>query len=149
MIYNLAQYNLARLKAPLDDPLIADFVAALDPLNKLADESDGFVWRHQDENGNSTSVRVRDDPMILINFSVWRDVESLFQYAYRSDHAAVYRRRHEFFHVFDGAYMVLWWIPASHIPSVREGEEWLDHLREHGPTDHAFTFKSRFPPPAD
>jgi hypothetical protein len=145
--YHLAQYNLARLRAPLDDPILADFVSALDPLNKLAETSSGFVWRHQTEDGNSTSVRVRGDPMILINFSVWEDIDSLFQYAYYSDHAAIFRRRREFFEHFDGAYAVLWWVPAGHIPSVEEGEERLDHLRAHGPTDHAFTFKNRFPPP--
>jgi hypothetical protein len=122
-------------------------MAALDPLNKLAEQSDGFVWRHQTEEGNSTAVRVRDDPAILINFSVWRDVESLFEYAYHSAHVEIFRRRREFFREFGGPYAVLWWIPAGHEPSVEEGEERLNHLIEHGPTAHAFTFKSRYPAP--
>jgi hypothetical protein len=146
--HHLAQYNIARLKAPLDDPLLADFMAALDPLNRLADESEGFVWRHQADDGNSTSIRVRGDPMILINFSVWEDLDSLFQYTYYSDHAAIFRRRQEFFQHIEGAYLVLWWVPAGHIPSVEEAEGRLDYLRQHGPTGHAFGFKSRFPAPA-
>ena len=148
MKHHLAQYNIARLRAPLDDPLLADFMAALDPLNRLADESEGFVWRHQADDGNSTSIRVRGDPMILINFSVWEDLDSLFQYTYYSDHTAIFRRRQEFFQHIEGAYLVLWWVPAGHIPSVEEAEGRLDYLRQHGPTGHAFGFKSRFPAPA-
>jgi len=146
--YHLAQYNVARLVAPLDDPLIADFVAALDRLNQLGDRSPGFVWRHQTAEGNSTSIRVRGDPLILINFSVWEDAESLFEYTYRSDHAEVYRRRREWFEAPSEAHLVLWWVPAGHEPTVDEAEERLDCLRARGPTAQAFTFKQRFPRPS-
>jgi len=147
LAYHLAQYNVARLVAPLDDPLIADFVAALDRVNQLGDRSPGFVWRHQTEDGNSTSIRVRGDPLILINFSVWEDAESLFEYTYRSDHAEVYRRRREWFEPPSEAHLVLWWVPAGHEPTVEEAEERLDYLRAQGPTSQAFTFKQRFPRP--
>lgn len=147
MKYHLAQYNIARLLAPLDSPQLADFMAALDPLNRLADESPGFVWRHQTEEGNSTSVQVRGDPMIIINFSVWEDVESLFEYAYHSAHAEIFRRRREFFQDHVHPYLVLWWVPEGHEPSVEEAEERLDYLIENGPSVYAFTFKKRFPAP--
>ena len=147
MKYHLAQYNIARLIAPLDDPRLEPFMAALDPLNRLADESPGFVWRHQTEDGNSTSIRVRDDPAIIINFSVWESAESLFDYAYKSGHAAIYRRRREFFDLHEKPYLVCWWIPAGHEPTVEEAEERLRHLEEHGPTPRAFTLKHRFPAP--
>jgi hypothetical protein len=146
--HHLAQYNIARLIAPLDDPRLAGFMAALEPLNRLADESPGFVWRHQTEEGNSTSIRVRGDPMILINFSVWESVEALFQYAYHSAHVEIFRRRREFFEHMDVPYAVLWWIPAGHVPTVEEAEERLDRLRADGSAAHAFTFKKRFPAPA-
>lgn len=142
--YHLAQYNIARLVAPLDDSRLAPFMDALDRLNKLADKSVGFVWRHQTEDGNSTSVRVRGDPMIVINFSVWESVDSLFQYSYYSDHAEIYRRRLEFFEPSDQENLVVWWIPAGHIPSIDEAEGRLDLLRATCPTPDAFTFKRRF-----
>lgn len=145
--YHLAQYNIARLLAPLDDARLTDFMAALDLLNRLADGAPGFVWRHQTEDGNSTAIRVRGDPMILINFSVWESIEALFEYTYRTDHANIYRRRREFFEHPAAAYLVLWWVQAGHIPTVEEAEERLDYLREHGPTPYAFGFKSRFEPP--
>jgi hypothetical protein len=145
--YHLAQYNIARLVAPMDDPRLEPFMAALDPLNHLADGYPGFVWRHQTEDGNSTSIRVRGDPMILINFSVWESVESLWEYTYKSDHAEIYRRRREFFDLHEKPYLVLWWVPAGHEPEVDEAEEWLDYLQEHGPSPHAFTLKQRYPAP--
>ncbi len=147
MKYHLAQYNIARLVAPLDDPRIEPFMAALDPLNRLAEESPGFVWRLQTEEGNSTSVRVYDDPLIIINFSVWESADALFDYAYKSGHAAMFRRRLEFFDLHEKPYFVCWWIAAGHEPTVEEAEERLRHLEEHGPAPHAFTLKHRFPAP--
>ena len=145
--YHLAQYNIARLLAPLDSPQLADFVANLDRINRVGDGSPGFVWRHQTAEGNSTAVRVRGDPMIIINFSVWEDADYLFEYTYRSDHAEVFRRRREWFDPHEGYYLVLWWVPAGHEPAVEEAEAKLDYLCEHGPTPEAFTLKERFPPP--
>jgi hypothetical protein len=147
--WHAAQYNIAWLKAPLDDPAMADFHAALDPINRLGDDSPGFVWRHQTAGGNSTSVRIREDDRILINFTVWESVEALFEYAFHSQHVEVYRRRREWFEHMEEPFAVIWWIPAGHIPTVDEAEERLRHLAKHGPTPHAFTFKQRFPPPAE
>lgn len=147
--WRLAQYNVARLVAPLDDPRMADFVANLDRLNQLGDRSPGFVWRLHDDSGNSTAVRVGDDPMVVVNFTVWESVEALFDYAYHSGHAAIYRRRREFFDDHDGqAYLAMWWVPAGHIPTLEEAEGRLAHIRAHGPTAYAFTFKRRFPAPS-
>lgn len=145
--WHLAQYNIARLLAPLESVQLADFVANLDRINQIGDRSPGFVWRHQTDEGNSTAVRVRDDPMIIINFSVWEDAESLFEYTYRSDHAEVFRRRREWFDPHGGHYLVLWWVPAGHEPTVEEAEERLRYLEAHGPTPKAFTLKQRFPVP--
>jgi Domain of unknown function (DUF3291) len=147
--WHLAQYNIARLLAPLDDPLLADFVANLDRVNGLGDDSSGFVWRLQTDDGTSTSVRVRGDERIIVNFTVWESVESLFEFTYRSGHVEMYRRRREWFEHMAEAYLVLWWVPAGHIPSVEEADERLDHLRAHGPTEYAFTFKQRFDPPTE
>ena len=145
--YHIAQYNIARFWAPLDDPRNADFHANLVPINGLGDRTPGFVWRYVTADGNSTSQRVRGDPLIVVNFTVWESIEALFEFTYRSGHAEVYRRRREWFEPPDAPYLVLWWIPAGHIPDIPEAEARLDHLRAHGPTPHAFTFKQRFPAP--
>ena len=147
MKYHLAEYNIARLIAPLDDPLIEPFVAALDPLNRLADEAPGFVWRLQTAEGDSTAVRVRDDPAIIINFSVWESADALSDFAYKSSHADIFRRRREFFGLLETPNLVCWWIPAGYEPTVEEAEDRLRHLEDHGPTPHAFTLKQLFPAP--
>ena len=142
--WQLAQINVARARAPLTDPLMARFVAQLDEINQLAESAPGFVWRLQDEAGGPSSyVRFDDDERLIVNMSVWTDVEALHHYVYRSAHAAVYRDRGEWFEPLDVPF-ALWWIRAGHTPSVEEGRRRLDILRQHGPTTEAFTFKKRF-----
>ncbi len=153
MGYVLAQVNVGRLVAPLDSGRLAGFVAALEPVNAVADSAPGFVWRLQTEDGNATAIRAfeRDaegaDGGILINMSVWESVEALAAYVYGSAHLAVLRRRREWFERMKDAYTALWWIPRGHIPDIPEAEERVRLLRAHGPTPHAFTLRVHFPPP--
>ena len=109
--------------APIDDPLMADFVAELAPINALADRSPGFVWRLQSEYGDATSIKVYDDDMIIINLTVWESIESLCEYVYKSAHYRVLRDRKRWFEKFDCPYYALWWVPAGHLPSPEEGYE--------------------------
>jgi len=141
------QFNVARLRAPLDDPLIADFVEGLEPINALADGHPGFVWRLETEDGDATSIRLYDDDLVIVNMSVWEDVESLRAFVYTTDHRRYLARRKEWFTPIDEAYLVLWWVPAGTIPDPIEGVRRLEHLREHGPTPTAFTLGRSFPPP--
>jgi hypothetical protein len=57
MPHHIAQVNISLPIEPLDSQRLADFVAALDPINALADATPGFVWRLQTEDGNATAVR--------------------------------------------------------------------------------------------
>lgn len=146
-MYELAQVNVARFKFPPEDPRLAGFMEALDPVNALADDAPGFVWRLQDDSGNATSIHAFDDPLLLINLSVWQDIDALHDFVYRTQHAAVMRRRAEWADRMEEAYLVLWWVPAGHRPDLAEARERLEHLRTHGPTPTAFTFRDRFDPP--
>lgn len=146
--WQVAQVNIARFNAPIDSPLIAGFVERLDPINALADDAPGFVWRLQTEEGNATSIHAFEDDLILVNMSVWESVEDLNAFVYRSPHFEVFRRRREWTEHMDRAYLALWWIHAGTIPTVEEGRRRLDLLIEHGPTPEAFTFKRTFPAPA-
>jgi len=141
---HIAQVNIGRVKAPLEDPLMAGFVARLDEINALADRSPGFVWRLQTSEGNATSLRPYDDDRILVNMSVWETIEHLQEYVYRTAHAELLRERHDWFEKFAGAYAALWWVPAGHRPGMDEAKERLAHLETHGPTPFAFTFRQRF-----
>jgi heme-degrading monooxygenase HmoA len=147
MMYHLAQINIARMLAPIDDPLMAEFVARLDTINALADRSPGFIWRLQTESGDATGVRAYDDERIIVNMSVWESLEALTAFVYASDHRPVMQRRRQWFERFDGPYMALWWVPEGDIPSVEDAMERLEHLRANGPTPYAFTFVRAFPAP--
>jgi hypothetical protein len=145
--YHLAQCNIGRILAPLDSEQLAGFVAALDPINALADAAPGFVWRLQTEEGNATSIHAFDDDMLLMNMSVWESLESLAAFTYRSAHRDVLRGRHQWFERSAQPYLVLWWIPAGGRPTVEDAAARLDLLRRTGPSPDAFTFRSPFPPP--
>ena len=147
--YHIAQINIARMFALIHDPIMADFVAQLPPINVLADESPGFVWRLQSEGGDATSIKVYDDDMIIINLTVWESVAALREFVYKSAHQGVLRDRKRWFEKFDGPYYALWWVPAGHLPSPDEGKQRLDYLREHGDTAYAFSFKNVFPMPIE
>ncbi|MEQ4303965.1 DUF3291 domain-containing protein [Plantactinospora sp. B6F1] len=136
----VAQFNISKERYQLDHPVMSDFMASLDPVNGAADEWDGFVWRLHDESGNATAIRAFDDPTIIFNLSVWRTVEQLKEFVYRSAHANVLRRRREWFEVIPERSYVLWWVDESGFPTLDEAKARLRHLQEHGPTPYAFTF---------
>jgi heme-degrading monooxygenase HmoA len=145
-MYQLAEINIGRILAPLDDSLMAGFVEKLDEINALADGSPGFVWRLQSDEGDATSFRPYEDERTLMNMSVWTSLETFSEYAYKSAHREVMKQRRRWFERFDGPYMALWWVPQGHIPTVEEAKERLEHLRVHGETAYAFSLKQPFPP---
>lgn len=144
--YQLAQLNIGTIKAPLDSPLMADFTNNLARINALAEASAGFVWRLKDDSGNATDYRPLD-PLTIVNMSVWRDLDALMQYVYQSEHVALMRRRREWFERMDTAFMVLWWVPAGHEPTVAEALERLEYLRANGESRAAFSFRKPFAAP--
>jgi hypothetical protein len=144
--FEIAQINIGRAVGDVDGPLMADFMALLDPVNALADASPGFVWRMQTEDGNNTALRPYDDERIIVNMSTWKSIESLWQFVYQGMHVEVLRRRREWFERFESTYLALWWVPARSKPTVDDAKLRLASLDEHGPTPYAFTFKKRFVP---
>lgn len=144
--YHLAQLNVAEFLISRDAPEVTDFIHALDEINTLADEADGFVWRLQDEEvGDAMGFTPFGDNMI-VNMSVWRDRESLFEYTYKTAHATIMARRKEWFKMPSGNHFVLWWVPAEHIPTIDEAADRLSILQSEGPSPLAFTFKQHFEP---
>lgn len=137
----LAQFNIARMRWPLEDPRMDGFSSRLDELNALADRSPGFVWRLVDGEGVATSYRPYDD-LTLINLSVWESVDALKAFTYRSDHGEPFRGRRAWFERMDAPHLVLWWVEDDHRPTVEEGMARLAALTDHGPSDEGFTFGS-------
>jgi hypothetical protein len=144
--YELAQLNVGILTGPLDSPPLADFVANLERINALAEQSPGFAWRLQTEEGDATALRPLGEN-VLVNMSVWKDIASLRNYVYRSAHAEIMSRRKEWFQRMPEAYFVLWWVKEGHRPSIAEAISKLELLRAAGPTAEAFTFRQAYLPP--
>ena len=145
--YHIAQINIARMRVPLDDPRMADFVDQLAEVNALADESAGFVWRLADDSGGAaTDIRAFDDERILVNMSVWESIDALHQISYRGRHASVLRDRGKWFEPGSTG-LVMWWVEAGKIPTVDEAKQKLELLAAHGPSPEAFTFRETFDAP--
>ena len=145
--FELAEINVARTQADLEDPRMEGFVSRLDAINALAETSPGFVWRLQDESGNATSFRPYDDERVIINVSVWASVETFRQFVYRSAHGEMVRNGRQWFEPASEEQIAMWWLPAGERPTLDEAVERLAQLRKHGPSSRAFHFAKPFPPP--
>jgi len=145
MKYQLAQINIARALAPMESPTMQGFVDQLDPINDLADHSAGFVWRLQTEEGDATSLQVFDDPLVIVNMSVWDSFESLKNFVYSSEHLSLVQAKKAWFGKLSSLNLALWWVPEGHLPSVDEGKAALQRLGDQGPSEYAFSFAQPFP----
>lgn len=144
---HIAQLNIAHSRDSMESETMQGFVERLDEINSLADNAQGFVWRLQTEEGNATALQVFDDPLMIVNLSVWQDVDSLKNYVYKSLHLELIQNKEAWFHKSKKAHLVLWWIPAGHIPSVEEAKQKLSVLQVAGPSEDAFTFARPYPMP--
>ncbi len=141
--FHLAQINIAKRLAPLDDPIMKDFVNNLDRINALADESEDFIWRLKDED-KDLGAQVFQDDTLLINMSVWKNLEALFNYTYKSGHIEVFKRKKEWFSKIKMMHMAFWYVPKGYEPNFLDAKNRLDYLNKHGETPYAFSFKSKF-----
>ncbi|MEO7213807.1 DUF3291 domain-containing protein [Mucilaginibacter sp.] len=144
MQYKLAQINIAKMLAPIDSPVMAEFVANLDGINTLAEGSEGFVWRLKDEENNATAIRVFDDDFIIVNMSVWENAEFLHRFVYGSMHVEIFKQRKKWFEQMKDMHMAMWYIPAGYTLTASDGVERLSYLRANGETPYAFTYRSKF-----
>lgn len=146
--YHLAQINIGRIKGvDINDPIMKEFVDNLDRINEIAENHEGFIWRLKDDSNNATSLNPYNDEQIIINVSVWKTLEDLERFVYRTVHTDFLRRRREWFHSFGKAFSAMWWIPAGHLPTVQEATEKLEYLEINGPSQLVFDYKHTFPSP--
>jgi hypothetical protein len=145
--FEIAQLNVGRARGPMDGLVMADFAARLDEINALAESTPGFVWRLQGDNNNATELHYTDDPMFIVNLTVWRSIDELWAFTYSTHHNQLFKRRFEWFERSETPTTTMWWQPAGTIPDIHDALRRLRLLTEHGPTPEAFTFKQRFPAP--
>jgi Domain of unknown function (DUF3291) len=145
--YHLAQVNTAKIRYPLDDPKMADFVAQIRSINEIADTDPGFVWRLRGNGAeDATNIRAFDDENILITLTVWKSLEALSNYVYRSAHGDIMRSRRQWFEKSEQPILAMWWICAGYTPTVSEAKKRLEHLQRLGSTPYAFSFHKPFSP---
>ena len=146
LMQQLAQINVARMiGVNIDDPIMKEFVDNLDRVNELAESSPGFVWRLKDESNNASSFDPYNDEQMIINISVWDDIESLEKFTYQTFHTDFLKRRKEWFVKYGKAHYAMWWIEKDMFPTVDESVQRLDYLQQNGPSEYAFSFKQSFP----
>ena len=138
----IAQLNIATAKYPLDQPELKDFVDNLDRINHIAEQSPGFIWRLKDDSGNATNIQLFDNPNVIVNMSVWKDVAALKHFMFKPDHLAIMKRKREWFIPANEATYVLWEVADGHVPTLEEAMDKLQKLRTHGESAEAFSFKS-------
>jgi hypothetical protein len=141
----LAQLNVARMRAGTGAPEMRAFLAALDPVYRLAEASPGFVWRLG--SGHAHRPVTREDGaggVLVVNLSLWRSYEALHAFTYRGTHGAMVRRSREWFLPAPRPAAVLWWVPDDARPAADDGLRRLAHLRAHGPGPQAFTTRRRY-----
>ena len=142
----LAQANAFRPRAPWGDPVMREFVLALDPVNVLAEASPGFVWRLHPGEGHGAVVVENGAAPVLVNVSVWADYPALHEFAYRSEHAQYLRRRSRWFEPVTQPAAVLWWVPDGDRPTAAQAITRLRYLQRYGPSARAFGMRVRFEP---
>ncbi len=141
--WHLAQVNVALPRASLDDPAMSGFVHAVDDVNWLADRSAGFVWRLSPRHGPVTLGPLAGH-RVIVTLSVWKDVEALQRYVYRSGHALFMQRRARWFEPIGGFTTALWWVPAGELPGFDDALDRLEGLRACGPSPRAFSLGLQF-----
>ncbi len=146
-MYYLAQINIAKLIEPIDSPLLEDFVGDLDRINKIAEESKGFIWRLEDESGNALNVNPLNDPTLIVNMSVWETVEDLKNFVYYSGHIEVFIKRAKWFEKMNTPHMALWWVRKDELPTAEDAKNKLLELENHGESQSSFSFKKLFEMP--
>lgn len=144
--YHLAQLNIADAKADSLSEIMQGFYNRIEEIHELAEKSPGYIWRYQDEEGDDVAERVFGNPLMLINLTLWQDIESLRHFVYKTAHKELIQGRKAWFKDMPDMHQVLWWVPEGHIPSVQESKDKLNLLREHGPTKNAFSFAKPFNP---
>lgn len=141
MKMHLAQFNIARVRYPLDDPRMAEFVENVARVNALAEQIEGFVWRLQDGSGHAMNMTVYNDPAILPNLTIWQNPQAIERFVWQTLHGRFYRRREDWFEPIETP-LVMWWVDEDHRPKLVEGVERLEHLKVNGPSDFAFGWES-------
>jgi hypothetical protein len=136
----LAVVSVAQLRHPLDDHRMAGFVAGIDPVNRLAEASPGFVWRCRGVAGHSALLDAEEGGELLVNVSLWQTYLDFHRFTYRGAHGRYLSARARWFVSIPGPTTALWWSTGRDTSvDVEAALIRLRLLRRDGPSPHAFS----------
>ena len=141
---HLAQVNVARMRGQFDSVEMHGFVAAVDPVHRLARAAPGFVWMLRSTGGHGITAVDHDGHATVVNVSVWESYEALHAFVYRSLHGGFVSRRSRWFLPTPQPSTALWWVSAGERPTIDQALARLRVLRRDGPTPAAFSLLRRF-----
>jgi hypothetical protein len=146
--------NIAWMHGKITDPVMSGLANRIEEINRLAEQSPGFIWRFPTSGITSETLEPFEAVLpgfqrdqLFYNMSVWETVEDLRAYTFGSAHAEMLNERYQWIDRIAGASVVLWWIPIGGLPTIAESVHRWRELETNGPTPHAFTLRRSFPPP--
>lgn len=140
-VFQLAEFNFGTLKYDWEDKRVADFRNNLERVNRLAARADGYIWRMPDDEMDAAQNDVGGvfaNARTASTLSVWRDVDSLSHFVWNTIHKQFYDRKGEWYDAEGNGNFVMWWVSEGHKPSVAEGMDRFNHMKQHGESDFAF-----------
>ena len=165
MTHVVAFSSFSIMKQPYGDPVVAGFEALTPPVFAAAEDAPGFIDRAREiddlthlgnferswgEWGDFAVPDYYDGGFEIATetragtLSLWKDVESVFQFTYGGLHGRAFNQRHKWFRKIDYPTHVIWWIPKGEIPTWRESVKRYNHLDKNGPKAFAFNFSKTF-----
>ena len=155
MTDRIAFFTYGVLNAPVGHPTVQGFVDRIASVYASAEGSLGFFARsernvHTLEHSWGPVIAPRCTPEgvslneLAMALSLWRDMESVAAFAYRSAHGEALSHRTDWFRKGSWPVYVAWWVDENHTPNWTEAADRLDHLHVNGSTPSAFTFKQPF-----
>jgi len=155
MTDRIAFFTYGVLNGPVGHPVVQGFVDRIASVYAAAEGSLGFfarsernvqTWEHSwgpviAPKCTPEGVSLNELAMAL---SLWRDMESVAAFAYRSAHGEALSHRTDWFRKGSWPVYVAWWVDENHTPNWTEAADRLDDLHVNGSTPGAFTLKQPF-----
>lgn len=147
----IAFFTLNVAREPFSHPQLRGFMERMEPILAQASATPGFI-------AFAPAMRLGpDDPALVwprakprereaaMTLTLWRDLESVFAFAYSGLHAEALQLRREWTIPPEWPNYVAWWVAsAAEPPTWRDAAQRHEWLRQRGPTPDAFDFRTPF-----
>ncbi len=138
----LAQANIATFRWHIDDSRMRGFTERIQPVNQLAEQTDGFVWRYVESYTPRDIEEPWNNPLLFFNMSVWRNVDSLKDFLRSPEHVEMMRNKTDWIVPAAIPSLALWWIDGTTRPTIDDAIQAFASLAKLGDTDAAFSINS-------